>query len=582
MFALFFTIYLTSLVAGYAATLLLILTGMGWRSLPRIYLQMVLFLQSFFPKDAVVLEQIIDRDPNIHFEVYQSRPNKTGDSTTSESRPASPISNYSNSGYNSDSEGGISAATCLFEVNIQLARVGVEAIIQDEVLDAFGQAPMHKIEEPVSLRRRFAAAVKNLCSNSQRKVSMLGSTLLLALFLFIRWFVLFPVRLALMLTSFVFLAVCCILACVIDFSGNTKTKIALIYCRLFNAGSGLIANYHNPENRPTRPGVAVANHLSPNDIQIICADVNPKQNYIYSVTGQKHQGIIWTIERLVERLCPSIWLERASADERRAFTKAVLHEARTSGPVLIFPEGYCTNNTKVLQFRRAVFEEDVNIHPIAVRQDARFGDSYWSEDQFFHYLLRVLTSWAIVYDVYYLPVQRRYRHEDATEFARRVQCLIAEAADCAPAGYDGGVFYKQHEKHKHLRTAQQRCAYQLLNVNGPEFVISEGPILEKEIPTEELFPLEGPSSLEDTIPVSSTVTPFPAADADYVGGSTTASSTSSFSRISSNGYSNLSHSEKGDDENESDGMEEPTQIQDVSKNLQVSDGEDTDGSLLNG
>lgn len=72
----------------------------------------------------------------------------------------------------------------------------------------------------------------------------------------------------------------------------------------------------------------MANHLSPNDIQIICADVNPKQNYIYSVTGQKHQGIIWTIERLVERLCPSIWLERASADERRAFTKAVLHEAR--------------------------------------------------------------------------------------------------------------------------------------------------------------------------------------------------------------------------------------------------------------
>lgn len=115
-----------------------------------------------------------------------------------------------------------------------------------------------------------------------------------------------------------------------------------------------------------------------------------------------------------------------------------------SGPVLIFPEGYCTNNQKVLQFRRAVFEMDVVIHPIAIRyllllyliyfyvfyffnvyklfrQHAQFGDSYWSENLFVFYLRRILSSWAIVYDIIYLPPQKRHFDEDATQFAGRVQ-----------------------------------------------------------------------------------------------------------------------------------------------------------------
>jgi len=36
------------------------------------------------------------------------------------------------------------------------------------------------------------------------------------------------------------------------------------------------------------------------------------------------------------------------------------------------------------------------------RQESRYGDSYWKENYFFMYLLRVLTSWAIVYNVHYL------------------------------------------------------------------------------------------------------------------------------------------------------------------------------------
>lgn len=38
-----------------------------------------------------------------------------------------------------------------------------------------------------------------------------------------------------------------------------------------------------------------------------------------------------------------------------------------------------------------------------IRQNARFGDNFWSEDHFHMYLLRVMCSWAVVYEVVYLP-----------------------------------------------------------------------------------------------------------------------------------------------------------------------------------
>ena len=215
-----------------------------------------------------------------------------------------------------------------------------------------------------------------------------------------RFGVLFPVRVCLLSSSFIFAAFWCIVVLFYNPSGQRKTWIAVVYCRLFCAGTGLIANYHNQKNKPRRPGIAVSNHLSPNDIQIICADVEPDREYLYTVTGQKHTGIIWAIERLVERLCPSLWFDRANMKDRKDFINLIMEEGKVgfylnsminlnfksmnlnlnlnsiklnfnpfqkAGPVLLFPEGYCTNNTRVLQFRKAVFVDDVVIHPIAIK-----------------------------------------------------------------------------------------------------------------------------------------------------------------------------------------------------------------------
>lgn len=56
------------------------------------------------------------------------------------------------------------------------------------------------------------------------------------------------------------------------------------------------------------------------------------------------------------------------------FQQKVIDYASTPGvyPVLLFPEGFCSNMTTVLQFRKAVFTGEVPVYPIAVSQNARY------------------------------------------------------------------------------------------------------------------------------------------------------------------------------------------------------------------
>lgn len=52
-----------------------------------------------------------------------------------------------------------------------------------------------------------------------------------------------------------------------------------------------------------------------------------------------------------------------------------------------------------------------------------------------------MTSWAVVCDVYFLEPQNRRPKEDATEFAGRVQELIAKQAQLRIVPWDGYLKY---------------------------------------------------------------------------------------------------------------------------------------------
>lgn len=387
MISTIFYLYGSVITLSYFSTVFLIFFGLSWGILPHWYLHLVSLIQGYFPNE---------KHKNV-------RENEDNDEEEDDKTPD------------------------------QIAEEQVKRLIATDLAPSFNTAP--------TIRPTLLGMLpeKNW-NNKQKTIFFVG--------LVFRAFFLMPVRIGLLLTSFVFVALAGLQTAFRTLSDREKTWVAIVYCRLFCSSMGLVANYRNPQNRPKKPGVAVSNHLTPNDIQILFAGTPHGSSYGYVVTGQKHKGIIGVIEHLVEKLCPALWLERKCINERQGFLAEVMKIARREGPVLLFPEGYCSNNSKVLQFRKAIFEENVNIYPVAIKQTPEFGDGFWYEDEFLQYLVRTMLNWAVVYDIQYLPMETRRESENNTMFAGRIQQTIARAAGISSCDHGGNLWYKQEERNK--------------------------------------------------------------------------------------------------------------------------------------
>ena len=62
-----------------------------------------------------------------------------------------------------------------------------------------------------------------------------------------------------------------------------------------------------------------------------------------------------------------------------------------------------------------------------LQYDPRFGDALWNSSRYsmLHYIYMMMTSWAIVCDVWYLPPMVRNENETSIDFANRVKAEIA-------------------------------------------------------------------------------------------------------------------------------------------------------------
>lgn len=106
---------------------------------------------------------------------------------------------------------------------------------------------------------------------------------------------------------------------------------------------------------------------------------------------------------------------------------------------------------------------------MAIKYDPRFGDAFWnsSKHTMLQYLILMMTSWAIVVDVYYLPpmVRRKETEEEPAEtvvdFTNRVKSEIVKTGSFADLNWDGALkrdtpkqelmFQKQKEYVSHLK-----------------------------------------------------------------------------------------------------------------------------------
>ncbi len=102
---------------------------------------------------------------------------------------------------------------------------------------------------------------------------------------------------------------------------------------------------------------------------------------------------------------------------------------------IVSSTGTCINNTSVMMFKKGSFEIGCTVYPVAIKvetslfllydhfalicsqcncfsmlqYDPRFGDAFWNSSKFgmVNYLLRMMSSWAIVCSVWYLPPMNR-------------------------------------------------------------------------------------------------------------------------------------------------------------------------------
>ncbi|XP_068797596.1 glycerol-3-phosphate acyltransferase 3-like isoform X2 [Struthio camelus] len=221
-------------------------------------------------------------------------------------------------------------------------------------------------------------------------------------------------------------------------------------------------HFHNRENRPQKGGICVANHTSPLDVLILASDG------CYSLVGQAHGGLLGLIQKSCMKTTEHVLFERSEMKARHLVRKKIREHVadKTKLPILIFPEGTCINNTSVMMFKKGSFEVGGTIHPVAIKYDPRFGDAFWNSMKYsmMTYAFKLMTSWAIVCNVWYLPPMVKEEEEDAVHFADRVKAVIAARGGMSVLPWDGGL--KRKKVKESFKQEQQKKYCQIVVENG--------------------------------------------------------------------------------------------------------------------
>jgi len=261
----------------------------------------------------------------------------------------------------------------------------------------------------------------------------------------VRYGILFPIRLASLLCGFgLFLTSFALLPHVVrDCKRRAyyERKLIRFVCGVFVFSWTGVIKYHGtiPTKRPNQ--VYVANHTSMIDMIIL------QQMHTFSLVGQKHPGWVGFLQDRVLASLGCVWFDRGETQARTATSDKI--KAHVSNPdsnrLLLFPEGTCVNNYYCVQFKKGVFEMGAEICPIAIKYNKIFADAFWNSraQSFAMHLVTLMTSWAVVCDVWYLDPQRARAGESGVEFSDRVKKMIADKAGLRNVQWDG---YLKHYK----------------------------------------------------------------------------------------------------------------------------------------
>ncbi|CAK1587900.1 unnamed protein product [Parnassius mnemosyne] len=324
---------------------------------------------------------------------------------------------------------------------MDLVKAGMESIIEDQVTSVF---------EAEELRSW------NLLTRTNRQYEFLTwrLTIIWMMGFVVRYFFLLPLRLLIFVIGVWWLIVST--ACVGTLpDGPFKQRVnyatSILSFNFLSRCISMVITYHDGDVNKPKNGICVANHTSPIDVLVLMCD------NCYSLIGQRHDGFLGLLQRALARASPHIWFERSEVKDRHAVARRLKEHISVpdNPPILIFPEGTCINNTSVMQFKKGSFEVGGTIYPVAIKYDPRFGDAFWNSSRYgmLHYLLNMMSSWAIVCDVWYLPPMHRDPNETAVDFANRVKAVVARRGGLVDLMWDGQL--KRMKAKKEWRELQQ-------------------------------------------------------------------------------------------------------------------------------
>ncbi|KAE8654359.1 lysM domain-containing GPI-anchored protein 2 [Hibiscus syriacus] len=173
----------------------------------------------------------------------------------------------------------------------------------------------------------------------------------------------------------------------------------------------------------------------------------------------------WTATKNYFRECRLYLVNRSEAKDREIVAKKLRDHSQgaDNNPLLIFPEGTCVNNQYSVMFKKGAFELGCTVCPIAIKYNTNFVDAFWNsrKQSFTMHLLQLMTSWAVVCDVWYLEPQNLRPGETLIEFAERVRDIISVRAGLKKVPWDGYLKYSRPSP-KHRERKQQSFAESVL------------------------------------------------------------------------------------------------------------------------
>ena len=179
----------------------------------------------------------------------------------------------------------------------------------------------------------------------------------------------------------------------------------------------------------------------------------------FSSIAQQNKGWLGLIQNTAMEAIHCIRFNRTESKDREMVQRRLREHVANPDrlPLLIFPEGTCVNNEYCVMFKKGAFDLGCKVCPIAIKYNKIFAETFWHSRRmsFTTYLLKLMTSWAVVADVWYMEPQEMQPDEDSIQFAERVRSMICKQAGIKPVPWDGMLkYYRPSPKMTEKRRAQ--------------------------------------------------------------------------------------------------------------------------------